>query len=163
VRSGAPSWAPPEPRYVWHAVQPATAKSFAPGTAFAGSFSVLIQVGTFAITSEASASEAVAPFQVSTAIERTTSTAPTIATDRRKPDDDGHDDEAHHCVVEHRVGMERLPARLDVLLVARELRAPLVERGRLPGGHYSDPPPPRAAGLVKPARRSRGSSSRSMP
>ena len=56
VRSGAPRFDEPVPRYVWHAVQPATAKSFAPGTAFAGSFSALTQCGTSAITSEASAS-----------------------------------------------------------------------------------------------------------
>ena len=39
VRSGAPRFDDPVPRYVWHAVQPAVANSFAPGTADAGSFS----------------------------------------------------------------------------------------------------------------------------
>src|SRR5207302_5054457 len=84
VRSGAPRLEPPAPRYVWQAVQPATAKTFAPGTAAGGSFSALTQCGTSLITSEASASDAVAPFQVRTAIERTTSTAPTMATGRRE-------------------------------------------------------------------------------
>src|SRR5439155_667506 len=79
VRSGAPRFDEPVPRYVWHAVQPALAKSFAPGCAFGGSFSAFTQCGTSAITSEASASDAVAPFHVSVAIERLTSTSPTAA------------------------------------------------------------------------------------
>src|SRR5438046_1672415 len=84
VRSGAPRFDEPVPRYVWQAVQPATAKSLAPGTALGGRFCALTQCGTSAITSEASASDAVAPFHVSTAIEITTSTAPTTATGRRE-------------------------------------------------------------------------------
>src|SRR3954454_3970604 len=59
VRSGAPRFDEPVPRYVWHAVHPADANSFAPGTAFGGSFSCVTQCGTSAITSDASASDAV--------------------------------------------------------------------------------------------------------
>src|SRR4029079_5984150 len=62
VRSGRAGFDDPVPRYVWHAVQPATAKSFAPGSAFAGSFSSFTQCGTSAITSDASAPAPVAPF-----------------------------------------------------------------------------------------------------
>ena len=43
VRSGAPRFDEPLPRYVWQAVQPEVAKSFAPGTAAGGSFSSLTQ------------------------------------------------------------------------------------------------------------------------
>jgi len=58
--------------------------------------------------------------------------------DRREPDDHGHDDEAHDRVVEHRVRVEGLPPRLDVGLVADELRPRLVDPGRFllgDGGH----------------------------
>ena len=82
-RSGAPRFDEPLPRYVWQAVQPEVAKSFAPGTASGGSFASLTQVGTSASTSDASASFAVAPFHVSTAIETTTRIAATTATGRR--------------------------------------------------------------------------------
>ena len=64
-------------------MQPAVANSFAPGIAAAGSASAFTHDGTSAITSDASASFAVAPFHVSTPIERTVSTAATIATGRR--------------------------------------------------------------------------------
>ena len=82
VRSGAPRLEPPEPAYVWQAVQPAVAKSFAPGSALAGRCSVEAQRGTSWITSDASASLAVAPFHVSTPMETIVRTAATIATGR---------------------------------------------------------------------------------
>ena len=81
--------------------------------------------------------------------------------DRRERDDHGHDDEAHDRVVEHRVRVEGLPPLLDVGLVLRELRALLLDGGRLllaDGGHYSDPPGspcgeiPRGTGCVSPGR-----------
>ena len=51
--------------------------------------------------------------------------------DHGEPDDRAHDDEAHDRVVEHRVRVEGLPARLDVRLVARELRPSSSARARL--------------------------------
>src|SRR5207237_8457083 len=83
--------------------------------------------------------------------------------DRGERDDHRDDEDAHHGVLEHRERIERLAALLDVVLVARELRAPLVERRRLACCHYSEPPPPRATGRVSPTRRSFGSGSRSLP
>src|SRR5438105_15798910 len=63
VKSGAPRFEEPVPRYVWQAVQPELAKSFAPATA-CGLFanpSRFAHVGTAWTTSLASASFAVAP------------------------------------------------------------------------------------------------------
>src|SRR5581483_9694734 len=85
--------------------------------------------------------------------------------------DHGHDDHAHDRVVEHRVRVEGLPARLDVGLVAGELRSGLVRPGRLllgNGGHYSRPPGSawnadapagRGTGRVSPGRSREGSAS----
>src|SRR6266699_3822978 len=40
-----------------------------------------------------------------------------VVPDEGEPGDHAHDDEAHHGVVEHGVGVERLPLTLDVLFV----------------------------------------------
>src|SRR4051812_23890238 len=86
LRSGAPWFEEPVPRYVWHEVQPDCAKSFAPATAFASFLKPCRcdQTGTACVTSLASDSFATAPLYVSTPIERTTRIAATIATGRRR-------------------------------------------------------------------------------
>src|SRR5581483_1143496 len=67
-----------------------------------------------------------------------------------------HDDEAHHRVVEHRVRVERLPPLLDVLLVARVLRAACLQaRARLRDHGCGLP---RMVGATRPARPGGGGS-----
>ena len=95
--------------------------------------------------------------------------------DHREPDDRADDDEAHDRVVEHRVRVEGLPARLDVGLVAGELRPCLVDAARLllgDRGHYSRPPGSacigeapegRGTGRVRPGRSRAPSSSSGSP
>src|SRR6266566_4302713 len=61
LRFGAPSRAPPTPRYVWQLRHPEVANNLAPGTACGGSFSAFTQFGTSARSSAPSASFAVAP------------------------------------------------------------------------------------------------------
>ena len=78
--------------------------------------------------------------------------------DDREPDDHDHDDERHDRVVEHRVGVERLPARLDVLLVLLEDAPPLDDAIAQPS---TAPRPfvgaaPRGAGRIRPSRSGAG-------
>src|SRR6476660_8088460 len=86
LRSGAPRWEGPTPRYVCHVVHPETAKVFAPATATLLFWKpcFFAQPGTAALTSLGSDSRAVAPLYVSTPIESATRTAATTATGRRR-------------------------------------------------------------------------------
>src|SRR2546430_1747537 len=117
VRSGAPAKPPPVFRYEWQFMQPGRA-----GTRLA-------RVGR--------------PEPAGRVRDLTRGVLP----DDGEPDDHSDDDEAHHRVVEHRVREERLPVILDVLLVALERRAPLLEpRAHVPGRLSL---PPGGAGLRK--------------
>src|SRR5919199_909523 len=86
VRSGAPRFEEPTPRYVWHVVQPETAKIRDPATACALLWKPCFfgHVFASASTSLGSDSRAVAPLYVRTPIDSAVSTAATTATGRRR-------------------------------------------------------------------------------